>query len=122
DKPAADVTLTLKDGKTLGLALGAKTPTGVWVYARERDKPAVFVLGESVLRDATKPVADFRDRPILAFDAKDVSGFEVVLPDQTLAVEGETRAWRITQPVALRADNDTVVEFLDRLTGQQGEA
>jgi hypothetical protein len=119
DKPAADVTLTLKDGKALGLQLGAKNPTGVWVYARERDKPAVFVLGESVLRDATKPVADFRDRTILAFDAKEVSGFEVVLPDQTLAVEGETRAWRITQPVALRADNDTVVEFLDRLTGQK---
>ena len=45
-------TLTLKDGKKLGLTLGAKTPTGVWVYARERDKPAVFVLGESVLRDS----------------------------------------------------------------------
>jgi hypothetical protein len=119
DKPAAEVSLTLKDGKTLGLLLGAKNPTGVWVYARERDKPAVFVLGESVLRDATKPVADFRDRTILAFDAKEVSGFEIVLPDDTLAVEGEPRAWRITRPVALRADNDTVSEFLDRLTGQK---
>jgi Domain of unknown function (DUF4340) len=119
DKPAVDITLTLKDGRALGLQLGAKNPTGVWVYARERDKPAVFVLGESVLRDTTKPVADFRDRTILAFDAKEVTGFEVVLSDQTLAVEGETRAWRITRPVALRADNDTVVEFLDRLTGQK---
>jgi Domain of unknown function (DUF4340) len=119
DKPTAEVSLTLKDGKTLGLLLGAKNPTGVWVYARERDKPAVFVLGESVLRDATKPVADFRDRTILAFDAKEVSGFEIVLPDDTLAVEGEPRAWRITRPVALRADNDTVSEFLDRLTGQK---
>jgi hypothetical protein len=119
DTPAAEVSLTLKDGKTLGLLLGAKNPTGVWVYARERDKPAVFVLGESVLRDATKPVADLRDRTILAFDAKEVSGFEIVLPDDTLAVEGEPRAWRITRPVALRADNDTVREFLDRLTGQK---
>lgn len=119
DKPAADITLVLKDGKALGLQLGAKNPTGVWVYARERDKPAVFVLGESVVRDATKPVADFRDRTILAFDAKDVSGFEIVLPDQTLAVEGAPRAWRITRPVALRADNDTVTDFLDRLTSQK---
>jgi hypothetical protein len=119
DKPAADVTLTLKDGKALGLQLGAKNPTGVWVYARERDKPAVFVLGESVLRDVTKPVADFRDRTILAFDSKDVSGFEIVLPEETIAVEGESRAWRITRPVALRADSETVSEFLDRLTGQK---
>lgn len=119
DKPAADLTLTLQDGKTLGLQLGAKTPTGVWVYARERDKPAVFVLGESVLRDATRPVADFRDRTILAFDSKDVTGFEIVLPDETLAVEGAPRAWRITRPVALRADNETVSEFLGKLAGQK---
>jgi Domain of unknown function (DUF4340) len=119
DKPAADLTLTLKDGKTLGLELGAKNPTGVWVYARERGKPAVFVLGESVLRDATRPVADFRDRTILAFDAKDVSGFEVVLPDETIAVEGAPSAWRITRPVALRADSETVSDFLGRLTGQK---
>jgi hypothetical protein len=119
DKPAAEFTLTLKDGKTLGLELGAKNPTGVWVYARERGKPAVFVLGESVLRDATRPVADFRDRTILAFDTKDVSGFEVVLPDETIAVEGAPSAWRITRPVALRADSETVSEFLGRLTGQK---
>ena len=119
DKPAADLTLTLKDGTTLGLQLGAKNPTGVWVYARERDKPAVFVLGESVLRDATRPVGDFRDRTILAFDAKNVSGFEIALPDETLVVEGAPSAWRITRPVALRADNQTVSEFLDKLTAQK---
>src|SRR3989440_10833706 len=87
DYAAADMTLTLKDGKTVGLTLGAKNPTGVWVYAREQGKPAVFVLGESVLRDATRPVADFRDRMVLAFDAKDVTGFEVTLPEETLGAE-----------------------------------
>jgi hypothetical protein len=119
DKPAAEVTLTLKDGKKLGLQLGAKNPTGVWVYAREHDKPAVFVLGESVLRDATRPVADFRDRTILAFDAKEVSGFEIVLPEETLAVEGGAGAWRITRPVTLKADTETVREFLDKLAAQK---
>ena len=85
--PPAEITLTLKDGKQLGLLLGAKSPTGVWVYAREADKPAVFVVGESVLRDATRPVADFRDKTVLAFDRKDVTGFEIVTRDETLAVE-----------------------------------
>jgi hypothetical protein len=119
DTPAAEVTLALKDGRTLGLELGARNPTGVWVYARERGKPAVFVLGESVLRDATRPVADFRDRTILAFDAKEVTGFEIVLPEATLAVEGSPGAWQITRPVALRADSETVREFLDRLATQK---
>ncbi|MGH7355459.1 MAG: DUF4340 domain-containing protein [Candidatus Rokuibacteriota bacterium] len=115
DKPAAEVTLTLKDGKTLGVSLGGKNPTGVWVYARERDKPAVFVLGESVLREATRPVADLRDRSVLAFDRKDVSALEVVTPDATLAVERDGQRWKLTRPVALRADTEVVEEFLGRL-------
>jgi hypothetical protein len=119
DKPAAEMTLTLKDGKKLGLALGAKNPTGVWVYAREHGKPAVFVLGESVLRDATRPVPDFRDRTILAFDVKDVSGFEVTLPDTTLAAERADGAWRLTRPAPLAADGETIGEFLDKLAAQK---
>ena len=39
DSPQADLTLTLKDGKQLGLQLGAKNPTAVWVYGRERESP-----------------------------------------------------------------------------------
>ncbi|MGH7302133.1 MAG: DUF4340 domain-containing protein, partial [Candidatus Rokuibacteriota bacterium] len=62
DRPASEATLTLKDGKRIGLILGAKSPTGVWVYAREAGKPAVFVVGDSVLRDTTRPVAEFRDK------------------------------------------------------------
>jgi len=117
DKPAAEVTLTLKDGKQLGLALGAKSPTGVWVYARERDKPAVFVLGDSVLRDVTRPVADFRDKTLLAFDRKQVTGLEVVSREETLGLESADGGWKITRPVALAADADTVNEFLEKLGG-----
>jgi len=119
DKPAADVTVALKDGKTIGVALGGKTPTGVWVYARERDKPAVFVLGESVLRDTTRPLADFRDRSVLSFDPKAVTGFEVALPDETLAVENVDGAWRLTRPAARRADTETITDFLDKLSAQK---
>jgi hypothetical protein len=119
DKPAADMTLTLKDGKKLGIELGAKNPTGVWVYAREHGKPAVFVVGESVLRDATRPVADFRDRTLLAFDAKDVTGFEVVLPDQTLAAERADGRWQMTRPAPLAADGELIGEFLDKLAAQK---
>ncbi len=115
DKPAAEVTLTLKDGRTLGLSLGGKNPTGVWVYARERDKPAVFVVGESVLREATRPVADLRDRSVLAFDRKDVAAIEVATPDATMVVERDGPRWKLTRPVALRADADVVEELLGRI-------
>lgn len=118
ENPALDVSLLLKSGKSASLLLGTKSPTGVWVYAREREKPAVFVVSDGVLRDATRPVSDFRDKTILSFDRKDVSGLEVVTRDETLAVEpaGEGK-WKLTRPRALPADTDTIQDFLDKLTG-----
>ncbi len=115
DKPSAELTLTLKDGKQLGLVMGAKSPTGVWVYARERDKPNVFVIGDSVLRDATRPASDFRDKAILAFDRQQVSGLEIVTPDETLALEPSEQRWKLTRPVALAADAESVGSFLEKL-------
>jgi hypothetical protein len=116
EKPAAQVALTLKDGKQVGIDLGTKSPTGVWVYAREQGKPAVFVLPDSVLREATRPVVDFRDRTILAFERRDVSGVEVVTDADTIVVEPTTdNKWRITRPVALTADTAEMNDLLDKM-------
>ena len=119
DKPVAEVTLSLKDGKQVGLALGAKSPTGVWVYAREKDKPSVFVVGESVLRDATRPVAELRDRTLLRFDRKEISAIEIATRDDAMTLELADGKWKLTRPVALPADADTINEFLEKLTGAQ---
>src|SRR5215831_144161 len=105
DRPAAEATLRLKDGKQLGLVLGAKSPTGVWVYAREAGKPAVFVVGDSVLRDTTRPVAEFRDKTVLELD----------LRDDKIALEQADGKWKLTRPRALPADADMVRDFLDKL-------
>ena len=115
EKPAAQVLLTLKDGKQLGLDLGAKSPTGVWVYAREQGKPAVFVLGDSVLRDATRPVVDFRDRTILAFERRDVTGVDIATDAETIAIEPAADKWRITRPATLPADTAEMNDLLEKL-------
>src|SRR5947199_497304 len=115
DKPAAAVTLQLKDGRRLELQLGAKSPTGVWVYAREAGKAAVFVVSDTVLRDVTRPLSEFRDKTVLAFGARQVTAFDVVTREGTLAVEQVDGRWRLTRPVALAADTETVTAFLDKL-------
>jgi hypothetical protein len=115
DKPAAEVTLTVKDGKRVGLTLGAKSPTGVWVYAQARDKPAVIVVGDNVLRDATRPLADFRDKTVLTFERGNVTALEIVTRDETLAVEQAEGAWKLTRPSALPADAETIGEFMEKL-------
>lgn len=116
DKPVADIDLTLKDGKQVGLSIGAKSPTGVWVYASEKGKPAVFVLPDSVAREASRPAADLRDRTILAYNRAEVTGFELVTGEGAIAVEpADAGRWKIARPVALPADSDVVTDFLDKL-------
>ena len=115
DKPVAEVDLTLKDGKHLTLQLGGKSPTGVWVYAKERDKAAVFVLGESVLRDSTRPVAEFRDKTVLAFSRPDVTGVEIVAGGDTIVVEPDGPRWKMTRPSARPADGDAMGDLLEKL-------
>lgn len=117
DSPAADLTVKVKGkSEALTLILGGKNPTGAWVYGKTRDKPAVFLLSDFILRDATKPVADFRDKTVLAFDRKDVTGLEIRIDGDVLFAEPEAeRKWRITRPVSLRADWDAVSDFLDKL-------
>src|SRR5437667_211035 len=115
DTPAADITLRLKDGRQLGLRLGAKNPRGVWAYAREAGKPAVFVVSDLVLRDLTRPLVDFRDRTVLAFGQRQVTAFEVATREETLAVEQANDRWKLTRPVALPADAQAVTDFLDKL-------
>ena len=114
--PSAEVDVTLKDGKHAVLLLGAKNPTGVWVYAREKDKTPVFLVGESLFRDATRPLVDFRDKTLLSFDRNAVSGVELVTRDDSIALAPKDGRWVITRPVALPADGDLVGEFLDKLS------
>jgi Domain of unknown function (DUF4340) len=115
DKPSAEITLRLKDGTQLGLVLGAKSPTGVWVYAREAGKPAVFVIGDSVLRDTTRPLGDFRDKSVVAFDQKDVTAVDIVTRDEAITAEAADGRWKLTRPRALAADGDTMRDFLEKL-------
>ena len=115
DSPTADITLTVKDGKQLGLQLGGKNPTGVWVYGREVGKSAVLALPDSVLRDATRPVTDYRDKTVLAFDRSNVTGLDIATPDEGLGLESADGKWTLTRPVPRPADPDVVGDFLEKL-------
>jgi Domain of unknown function (DUF4340) len=117
DPPAAEVSIEVKGrAEPLRLVLGAKNPTGVWVYGREGSKAAVLALSEIAARDTSRPTADFRDKTLLAFDRKSVSGVELDVDGQKIALEPEEGGkWRIARPGPYRADASLVTELLDRL-------
>jgi hypothetical protein len=118
EPPAAQVTLEVKGRPApLTLAVGGKNPTGVWVYAREGSKPAVVVIGESVARDTARPVADFRDKTLLAFDRKSVTAVDLDLGEGSrMTLEAEDGGkWKVARPGPYRADGDLVVDMLDKV-------
>lgn len=116
EPPAAEISFRAK-GQEHRLRLGTKTPTGIWVYAQSADKPAVFLVPDSILRDAQRGVADFRDKTLVAFERKDVKGLEVEVgggPKLAAALKGPDD-WQLTEPTAVAADRDTIGGLLDRL-------
>jgi hypothetical protein len=117
DPVAAEVRLEVKGRKDpLVLQVGSKSPTGAWVYAREGAKSAVLTVSESVGRDTGRPVADFRDKAVIAFDRKSVNAVDLdVSGDHISLVAEEPRNWRIVKPAAYRADTDLIGDFLDKL-------
>jgi hypothetical protein len=115
--PAVEVTFKAK-GQERGVRLGAKNPTGIWLYAQEAGKPAVLLVPEGLLRDAQKPPSDFRDRTLLAFERKDVKTLEVRGPTgqvlATAAAKGPDE-WQLTAPLTAPADREAVTGLLEKL-------
>jgi len=120
--PETEVTLEVKGRAPLALLVGAKSPTGAWLFAKESDKPAVVALSEVVARDLAKPVTELRDRTVLAFDRKGVAQVDLQLPGEALTLESaEAGKWRLTKPRVLPADPDVVADFLEKLDGAKAK-
>lgn len=117
DPAAAEVKLDVKGrAEPLALLVGGKSPTGAWVYAKEPSKPAVVTLSEVTARDVSRPASDFRDKTIVAFDRKAVTGIDLDVDGQSISLAvDEPGKWRIVKPGAYRADGDMIAEFLDKL-------
>ena len=123
DPPTAEVRLDVKGrAEPLTLLVGEKSPTGAWVYAKEAGKPAVVTLSEVTARDVARPAADFRDKTIVAFDRKAVTGIDLEVDGQQFSVEaGDPGKWRIRTPSSYPADGEMIADFLDKLEGAKAK-
>src|SRR5262245_6525217 len=116
ETPAADIQFTAK-GQSHRVRVGGKNPTGLWAYAQLEDKPAVVLVPDSLLRDAQKPVSDFRDRTVLAFERGAVKAVEVKSPAGA-AVTAERKGsddWQLAGPAAVGADREQISGLLEKL-------
>jgi hypothetical protein len=77
-----------------------------------------MTMSESVARDTARPVADFRDRCVIAFVRRNLTGLDLeVAGDRISLAADEPGKWRIVKPRVLRADAEVVADFLDKLEG-----
>jgi uncharacterized protein DUF4340 len=123
EPPDAEITVEVKGRKDpLVLLIGGKNPTGVWVYGKEGSKPAVLALSEIVFRDMSRPVVELRDKTVLAFDRKSVSGLDVEAGGDRFSVEAQDAGkWKIVKPGPYPGDGDLIAEFLDKLEGAKAK-
>jgi hypothetical protein len=106
---------TADDTTPRRLLIGNKTPTGGDLYAKVEGSSKVFLIGGYLEDTFNKSTFDFRDKSVLKF-ARDAA-------DSVAIVEGNTRMafaksgsdWRLTAPIAARADFSAVDGLISRL-------
>lgn len=114
DRPLR-VTLWLGEDKertAKTLRLGRVVADRKVVYAQREGDDTLFLLEEDVLKAIPAGAADLRDTTVFAFDRGRVERIELESPRGKVALAQEGGAWRITAPVALRADEGATSELL----------
>jgi hypothetical protein len=115
--PALEVTFKAK-GQERTVKLGAKSPSGIWVYAQAGEKPAVLLVPEGLLKDAQKAPSEFRDHTLLAFERKDVKTLEVRGPAGQVVVAASVKGadeWQLTAPFPVSGDREAITGLLEKL-------
>jgi hypothetical protein len=118
DKPL--FTITVKAGELEAkrvLALGAKNPTEVFFYAQIQGEKGVFLVSDTVRRDANKDVFELRDKTLWAVAADRVQAIRIGSAQQDVALEKDPDGqWRIAGPRSFPADGNAVQSLLFRLS------
>lgn len=114
ERPSLQLSVTLKDGKTLpALLLGDLNPNGRSVYAKRPDQPAVFLATVIVRVRADRRPDDFRDKTLLALEPNQVAQVELVGKGQSISLShAEGKGWEISKPIKARADAAVIGQLL----------
>jgi hypothetical protein len=120
DAPRIQIEFKADGGKTSGrLLVGLKNATGGSLYARRADQQRVVLIGQYHEGPLNKSTFDLRDKTIVKFDRDKIDGIELNLAGQTGEFSKAGTDWRMTKPVAARADPFAIEGLLGKLDGAQ---
>jgi Domain of unknown function (DUF4340) len=124
-QPRIRLSLAMRDGQTLSLALADLNPAATGVYARVEGVPAVFLAPLELTKELGKTpyVEEVRDRTVLAVDPERVRRLAIDRADAHIAVARVAeRRWRVERPFAGPGDDGIIRDLLWKLQATRSRA
>jgi hypothetical protein len=119
-KPALEVQITPKNGKTVKLQIGDDTPTNSGAYAKLAEDPHVYTIASYVKSSIDKKPDDLRDKRLLTFDQDKLTSVELSAKGQPVTFgKNNQNEWTIVKPKPLRADGSAVDTLIGKLKDAQ---
>ena len=112
ETPAVTVEFSTKSGSTQTLLLGDDAPTGSSLYAKATDQSRVVTVASYVKNEFSKSLFDLREKNVLKFDTGTASRAWLQNKSGKLELAKVKDQWRLTTPVAARADQFAVNDLL----------
>jgi len=95
--------------------VGARNPTGSFVYARKENTPAVFLASMTLFSSLDKAVHDLRLRKVLEFEKEDITHITLWCGGETIVCTRSLNEWRLQKPIQARADGDEIDTMVRKL-------
>lgn len=115
-KPALDVTVGRKDGKTNEVLIGDDTPNNSGAYAKLPNDGHVYTVLSFVKTGLDKSANDLRDKRLLTFDPDKLTRVELTAKGSSEEFgKNAQNEWEILKPRPLRADGATVDGLVNKL-------
>jgi uncharacterized protein DUF4340 len=106
-------------GQQHTLLIGRKTPPGTDLYAKLADQKKVFLISSYLDSTFNRTTFDLRDKTVLAINRDEIGSLAITTPTGSMRFEKSAVEWKMTQPVAARADFSAVDGLVSRLTTLQ---
>jgi hypothetical protein len=120
DQPQIDVQYKSSQAKAEGhLLVGAKAAAGGNLYAKRADQKQVVLIAQYHESSLNKSTFDLRDKTIMKVDHDKVDGIDVNTGGKAFELAKAGSDWKMTKPVAARADFSAADGLVTRVQSAQ---
>jgi len=113
--PEAQVSATVKDGKTQTVLIGDETPTGDAAYVMLSGDSKVYSVPKATKTALDKGLNDLRDKRILPVDFDKLTSVEINGAKLHLTFGSDDGQWTVRSPANLRGDTSKMETIIEKL-------